>query len=97
MNVSASPKQANTREDTAKPMGSLTVLPTTDFGEDSNHLLVLRRQLRLAAYHAVWIICNKPVRMYIAYVPDQESAIWKPKHTTAINNSHPFQISSQKQ
>jgi hypothetical protein len=32
--------------------------------------------------------------MYIAYAPDQESAIWKPKHTITINTSHPFQISS---
>jgi hypothetical protein len=53
MNVSTSPKQADTREDTAKPMGSLTVLSTTDFGEDSNHPLVLRRQLRLTVDHAV--------------------------------------------
>jgi hypothetical protein len=75
-------------------MGSLTVLPTTDISEDSYHPLVLRRQLRLVADHAVWIIYNKPVLMHIAYAPDPESAIWKPAHTITINASAPFRISS---
>jgi hypothetical protein len=93
MDTTAAPNP-NTGEDTAIPTRSPTMILKTDLGEDSDHPLVLRRQLSLETDHSVWIICSKPMLMHINYAPDPESAIWESAHTITIDASTPFRVSA---
>jgi hypothetical protein len=57
MDIIAAPEMS-TDEDILRPIHLPTVIPKPDHGDDSEHPLILSRQLTLAADHSVWIILS---------------------------------------